>query len=139
MANRDSGHGLGLMAGGIKVKPVLKFKSPWSMRELGLGTFLPRDRGSKKPAVFLLLSPDDKFPLIAKRLGEMVVLKLEETSFMGKTSLWLCVCRQIGLNLTDCGGITPLIACVRVSENSVTTLTTESLSLLTREGTFSYR
>lgn len=58
---------------------------------------------------------------------------------MGKTSLWLCVCRQIGLNLTDDGGRTPLIACVRVSENSVTTLTTESLSLLTREGTFSYR
>lgn len=67
----------------------------------------------------------------------MVVLKLKETSFLGRTSLWLCVCRQIGLNLTDNGGIAPSVACVRVSEHRVTTLATESLSLRTREGTFS--
>lgn len=57
MANSDSGHGLDLMAGGIKMKTVLKFKSLWIMRELDLGTFLPRDRGSKKPAVLLPTVP----------------------------------------------------------------------------------
>lgn len=52
----------------------------------------------------------------------MIVSKLEGTSFMGKTSLWLCVFRQIGLNLTAVEvtqGIADLIICVHVSENRV--------------------
>lgn len=66
------------------------------MKECDFGTFLPSDTGSKKLTVFLLTSS-----LIAKWLEEIIVLKLEETSFMGKTSLWLCVFKQIGLNLPN--------------------------------------
>lgn len=57
---------------------------------------LPRDTDSKEPRVFLLTGSQS----IAKWLEETIVSKLEETSFMGKTSLWLCVFRQIGLKVT---------------------------------------